>query len=564
MLLLLDCDTVVVQDPLPWIHRDAFQAKIAPLPTVTTEVFERVFRHYGLPLPPRDHVNGFTGTPTIPYCNSGVIALPSHLADRFLKVWRDYTARLAEEIEILHPCERQYNQAGLSLALAASAVPFLEAPAELNFQLNFPALPPPERFFAVDPAVLHYHGLADSEGYLSHSPHPFTQVRIEAFNRRLRQGREGKPAPPVRERPEPAVTPAAQVAVLGMHRSGTSVLTALLQKMGLWAGGEEDFPPADDHNEEGYWEHRRVWSVDEAILQTLGRTWAEVADLDLSRLDPGVRARFQERARAIVRDLDRHGSWVIKDPRLCVLFPFWREILERPFCVLIHRDPLPVARSLAARDGFAIPFGIALWEKYTREMLASTVGLPRVLISHRELMTDPAAALRRIRDGLKIEGLRAPTETEIREVVKPGLVHHARDPGAERAYLTPPQMELLDALADGSALALDPVPPLSEGARELLAACQELFATARGLREQLAAQTHEAAVTSRELDLQQALSWLDELDAIAAAILDSRSWKIGRALTAAIGRLGPSRISAPERREKLMDEVRTWRRRLGR
>jgi hypothetical protein len=90
-----------------------------------------------------------------------------------------------------------------------------------------------------------------------------------------------------------------------------------------------------------------------------------------------------------------------------------------------------------------------------------------------------------------------------------------------------------------------------------------MSATARGLREQLAAQTHEASVTSRELDLQQALSWLDELDAIVSAILDSRSWKIGRALTSAIGRLrGPSRISAPERRERLRDEVRLWRRRL--
>src|SRR5262249_8331973 len=80
----------------------------------------------------------------------------------------------------------------------------------------------------------------------------------------------------------------------------TSALTSLLQSMGLWAGGEEDFPPADDHNEAGYWEHRGIWSIDEAILQTLGTSWSGSVDLDLSRLAKGARAIFQERARKIV------------------------------------------------------------------------------------------------------------------------------------------------------------------------------------------------------------------------------------------------------------------------
>jgi hypothetical protein len=340
--------------------------------------------------------------------------------------------------------------------------------------------------------------------------------------------------------------PAAQVVVLGMHRSGTSVLTGLLRLLGLWAGEEGDFHPADDHNQAGYWEHRDVWSVDEEILQALGASWSETADLDLSRLEAGARARFRERAREIVRDLDRHGSWVIKDPRLCLLFPFWREILEHPLCVLIYREPLPVARSLAARDGIPIPYGIALWEQYTREALASTRGLPRFLISHQELMADPAAPLRRLHrhlvqlDGQQLASLQFPAAEEIRAVVDPALVHHPHAPEIERPYLTPPQLDLLNALANGTALDLDPVPPLSAGARDLLASYQSLRTTTRGLH--------------------RALSWLDELDAIFSAILDSRSWKIGRTLTTAMGRLlGRSQTSALERRDRLMAEVRSRR-----
>jgi O-antigen biosynthesis protein len=356
---------------------------------------------------------------------------------------------------------------------------------------------------------------------------------------------------PIRERPAQSAGPAAQVVVLGMHRSGTSALTGLLRLLGLWAGDADDFPPADDHNQAGYWEHRGVWSVDEAILRALGASWSEIADLDLSRLGKALRTRLRERAQEIVRDLDRHGSWVIKDPRLCLLFPFWREILEHPRCVLIYREPLPVARSLAARDGIPVPYGIALWEQYTREALASTRSLPRVLISHRELMDDPAAILLRLHDKLfRLDSsdpgrLQLPTVKEIRAVVDPALVHHPPEPEIERQYLTPPQLDLLDALATGSALDLDPIPPLSPGARDLLAAYQSLPATTR--------------------DLHQAFSRLDELDAIFSAILDSRSWKIGNTITAAIGRfLGRSATSAPERRDRLMAEVRSWQQRNSR
>lgn len=333
----------------------------------------------------------------------------------------------------------------------------------------------------------------------------------------------------------------AQVVVLGMHRSGTSTLTGLLRLLGLWAGEEEDFPPADEHNRAGYWEHRGVWAVDEAILEALGASWSEVADLDLSRLDGESRDRLRERAREVVRDLDRHGPWVVKDPRLCLLFPFWREVLEHPFCVLIYREPLPVARSLAVRDGFPIPYGIALWELYTRESLASTRGLPRILISHRELMADPVATLHQLHHHLtRLASFPLPSPEEIRAVVDPALLHHPHEPEVERSYLTPPQLGLLDALADGTALDLDPIPPLSAGARDLLATHQSLRAKTR--------------------DLRRAFSWLDELDALFSAVLESRSWKVGRAVTSTMGRLlGRSGIGAPERRERLMAEVRRWR-----
>jgi len=41
--VLLDCDTIVVGDPLPWLDREQFQARMAGNPSVPHSVFERLF-----------------------------------------------------------------------------------------------------------------------------------------------------------------------------------------------------------------------------------------------------------------------------------------------------------------------------------------------------------------------------------------------------------------------------------------------------------------------------------------------------------------------------------------
>jgi hypothetical protein len=332
-------------------------------------------------------------------------------------------------------------------------------------------------------------------------------------------------------------TAPAQVVVLGMHRSGTSAVTRVLNMMGLWVGPPNAFPPADEGNPTGYWEYREVWALNEAVLGALGSTWCTVDSLDLERLGPLARAHFERRARNAVDILNRGGSWVVKDPRLCVLFPLWRAVLDRPLCVLIHRDPLAVALSLRQRDGLPLLQGIALWELYNRRALAASHGLPRVVVSYRDLVRDPVATARRLhRDlarlgGPGAAGLSLPSETGLRAFVTPSLDRHPENPAFAAGCLNLMQVDLRRSLGDGSALALDPVPPLSAGALEAFA--------------------HAAA-------LRRGNGWIGELDNLLSAVFASRSWKLGAALTR-LGRrlLGrKEEITAAERREQLMEEMR--------
>src|SRR5258707_14112888 len=112
----------------------------------------------------------------------------------------------------------------------------------------------------------------------------------------------------------------------------------------------------------------------------------------------------------------------MRAPRRAVLFPIWRQGVERPICVLIWREPSAVARSIARRDGLPLAVGLALWEEYNRMMVASTSGLPRVLVSYQELVADPVVAVGRLHRDLVKAGavdLRLPEAEELLATIDP-------------------------------------------------------------------------------------------------------------------------------------------------
>ena len=504
--LMLDCDTLVVRDPLPFLRSDVFLAKIAPFPTVTHEVFERLFTHFGVPLPQRTYMTGYSGTPTIPYFNAGVFSISADLAERLIPEWRRYNALLAAEPQLVAPCEKHLHQAALAIALAVTGIPLAEMGAELNFQLNATHAPTPPDYVDIDPVIIHYHDLVGDDGMLLPTPFPKAQARIDRFHERLRAERSR-----AIDHKNIARTSPKQIAVIGMHRSGTSLVARLLNAMGCYAGEQHEMPPPDVFNPNGYWERRDVWALDEDILAALDATWLEPTRVDLHKLHEDS---FVDRAKAIVRALDEHGTWMMKDPRLAILFPIWRKAFDRPICVLVWREPSAVARSLAQRDALPIVFGLALWEEYTRAMLSATIGLPRVLVAYHDLVANPKESVAKLHRDLVAAGasdLQLPND----DVIDPTLDRHQSD---DERLLNRSQTELRDALRSGAALEWTFVPPTHPDTRNLL----DTFS--RNWREIAALQ--DATQQRSEL-----------LDAIFA----SRSWRLGFGFTRLLRKLVPSR-----------------------
>ncbi len=84
------------------------------------------------------------------------------------------------------------------------------------------------------------------------------------------------------------------------------------------------------------------------------------------------------------------GPLVWKDPRLCLLYPYWRQLLPTPLAaVMVWRSPSGVADSLHRRDGMDPILGLALWERYNRQGLTDLDGVDTYLIHYERLLAEP-------------------------------------------------------------------------------------------------------------------------------------------------------------------------------
>lgn len=242
------------------------------------------------------------------------------------------------------------------------------------------------------------------------------------------------------------------LVVLGMHRSGTSALTGLLNLMGVYFGSAEVSTGANDENPKGFWERRDVRNLNDSVLQAIDCDWNRIHKFSLDKLSSSVVGDFESGARMLLDELQEHDSWVIKDPRLCLLFPLWEKVIGDCVCVHIYRNPIEVARSLQTRNGTPVNVGLALWEKYTREALYTSREQKNLFISHNRLMTQPQAVADEIVEQLStygLSGLSVPTKGEIGQFIDTTL-YRERDIADDCSqFLNQQQGILLRSFTDG-------------------------------------------------------------------------------------------------------------------
>lgn len=191
-----------------------------------------------------------------------------------------------------------------------------------------------------------------------------------------------------------AGTKAATVVVLGMHKSGTSVVAAIVSGLGVHMGDELLGP--DSSNPTGHFEDVEILELNERILEASGGSWLNPPPRSAVMKN---RRQFKSAIRKIVKARNaKHAIWGWKDPRSVHTLDLFLPQLSNARLIVVRRDGEAVAESLRRRDGTELSAGRKLWRDYNARIddILLRYAVPRHEIEFESLRNDAAHEIERI------------------------------------------------------------------------------------------------------------------------------------------------------------------------
>ena len=194
--------------------------------------------------------------------------------------------------------------------------------------------------------------------------------------------------------------------VLGMHRSGTSVIARSLEALGIHLGDNLIEAAAGD-NDKGFWEDRDVNQLEEKLLAKLDTAYDSLTERGADLTGPNFVDERVEAAAILSARTEKFETFGFKNPRSALLLDFWKCVIDdlglEPRFVIAVRNPLEVAKSLQRRNGFEPTRSLLLWAKYCFSILEKTQGFARVLVNYEALLESPEQQIKRLARGLRLD-----------------------------------------------------------------------------------------------------------------------------------------------------------------
>ena len=195
------------------------------------------------------------------------------------------------------------------------------------------------------------------------------------------------------------------IIVLGVERSGTSVVAEMVHRWGAYAGAPETLHKADVHAPRGYWEFLPLWD----LLAELGDfasgvTWWD-CDFQQRIEDKAANPVYKTKATELMSQMYKGGPWFWKDPALSHFLPFWKQIWGDATYIITVRNPLDIAVSW---QKFIMPANVKVhisfiamhllrWQHMVTLILQHTEGAQhRLFLGYEDIMRKPRVQTERL------------------------------------------------------------------------------------------------------------------------------------------------------------------------
>lgn len=234
----------------------------------------------------------------------------------------------------------------------------------------------------------------------------------------------------------------APLIIIGMHRSGTTMITKMLEKLGFFMGSEQEV-----NAESVFFHHLNHWIMvqsnsawDNPVPETFKNDFHKnnlkrVIELQLEGFKRykylGMDKFFKYKS---IKNLDINWGW--KDPVNTLNIGVWKSVFPNAKVLHIYRNPIDIAESLRVREHkvqgrfkltfakqmheklltsrrlynrsvrlFDITEGIKLWEKYIEAAVVAKqkYGDQWLDVKYEDFLDQPQALLNTITDFVRLE-----------------------------------------------------------------------------------------------------------------------------------------------------------------
>ncbi len=191
---------------------------------------------------------------------------------------------------------------------------------------------------------------------------------------------------------EPRLRQRTCILVAGMHRSGTSATTRVVNLLGADIASDLVHAIPGD-NDRGFWESHATYRLHDRLFAAFNSAWHDPYPLPEGWQETDA---AREAKRAICEHIEKEFAdsrmFVVKDPRVSRVLPLWLDALEElaiaPIIVIPFRNPLEVASSLEQRDGLPLANALLVYIQAHLEAERASRGHPRMFYEYEELISN--------------------------------------------------------------------------------------------------------------------------------------------------------------------------------